>query len=60
MHPSDYSIGKLILFYMLQATSAILSVVPAFSIVAFISCIVLCVLIIFALVKRRLPSRKYR
>ncbi|KAK6750430.1 hypothetical protein RB195_002420 [Necator americanus] len=42
-----------------RATSAILGVVPAFSIVAFLACIVLCLLTIFALVKRRLPSRKY-
>ncbi|KAK6028377.1 hypothetical protein OSTOST_05577, partial [Ostertagia ostertagi] len=42
-----------------QATSTILSVVPAISIVSFVACIILCALIIFALVRRRLPSRKY-
>ncbi|CAJ0600601.1 unnamed protein product [Cylicocyclus nassatus] len=42
-----------------RATTAILSVVPAFSIVAFLSCLFLCILIIFALIKRRIPSRKY-
>ncbi|KAK5983859.1 hypothetical protein GCK32_020864, partial [Trichostrongylus colubriformis] len=40
-------------------TSTILSVVPAISIISFLACIILCGLIIFALVRRRLPSRKY-
>ncbi|VDO30557.1 unnamed protein product [Haemonchus placei] len=43
----------------LFATSTILNVVPAISIVSFIACITLCALVIFALVRRRLPSRKY-
>ncbi|KAK5975706.1 hypothetical protein GCK32_020206, partial [Trichostrongylus colubriformis] len=42
-----------------QTTSTILSVVPAISIISFLACIILCGLIIFALVRRRLPSRKY-
>ncbi|CAD6196141.1 unnamed protein product [Caenorhabditis auriculariae] len=42
-----------------NASSTILRMAPAFSIIAFVFCIILLGAIIFALLRRRIPSRKY-
>ncbi|WKY06859.1 hypothetical protein Q1695_006777 [Nippostrongylus brasiliensis] len=59
LHTDDYRDAVLRKERINQTTSTILSVVPVLSIVSFVVCIGLCALIIFALVRRRLPSRKY-